>query len=177
MLKKNVIYFGSIDNVSFNTPDVPIPPDLRYGLYLSENDSPTDTDRDGIPDAYETGTGIYLSPTNTGTNPNKPDTDGDGLDDRFELIAGTNPNLSGDVFHIENIRRGTNGNVQLSWLARTNKVYGISYFDGNWFDGAQFFPLEGMSNHTVGTNGLLQVIDSSAGSAAQRFYRITVRNP
>src|SRR5262249_51594314 len=28
-----------------------------------------DSDGDGIPDLYETGTGIYVSPTDTGTNP------------------------------------------------------------------------------------------------------------
>jgi hypothetical protein len=56
-------------------------------------------------------------------------------------------------------------------------VYGISYLDGNLSDRAQFFPLEGMSNLAVGTNGLFQAVDSSAAGVAQRFYRITVRNP
>src|ERR1043166_7436220 len=169
MLDKNRAYLGSFDNIRFDGPDSPFPPELGYGIYDSSNDSLCDSDGDGIPDVYETGTGVYVSATNTGTNPNKADTDGDGLSDRFELIAGTNPNLAGDVFRIQNIQRGTNGRVQLSWLARTNKVYGISYFDGNWFEGAQFYPLEGMNNLAVGTNGLVQVIDPSAPGAGQRF--------
>ena len=36
-----------------------------------------DSDGDGLPDSVETNTGIYVSKTNTGTNPNNPDTDGD----------------------------------------------------------------------------------------------------
>ena len=44
-----------------------------------------DTDGDRILDKYETGTGTYVSPTNTGTSPTNPDTDGDGLNDGAEL--------------------------------------------------------------------------------------------
>jgi|GEM_PF-1483697 len=61
-----------------------------------------DTDHDGIRDRFETGTGIYVSATDTGTNPNLSDTDGDGLTDGQEVYTyGTNPNLKdtdGDGF-------------------------------------------------------------------------------
>jgi len=51
-----------------------------------------DTDGDGLSDLYETGTGIYVSPTNTGTSPLKADTDGDGLSDGDEVnVYHTNP--------------------------------------------------------------------------------------
>ena len=56
-----------------------------------------DTDGDGILDKYETGTGIYVSPTDTGTSPTNPHTDGDGLtdgdgfDDGFEVSTGFSP--------------------------------------------------------------------------------------
>ncbi len=62
-----------------------------------------DSDGDGIPDVYETGTGVWVSPTNCGTNPDCWDTDGDGLSDGAESNtgvyvslsdAGTNPNLA-----------------------------------------------------------------------------------
>jgi len=62
-----------------------------------------DSDRDGLADVYETGTGIYVSPTDTGTNPAVSDTDGDGLSDGIEIKTyGTNPNLldsDGDGFY------------------------------------------------------------------------------
>jgi hypothetical protein len=54
-----------------------------------------DTDGDGIPDGAETGTGIYVSLSNTGTDPLRRDTDGDGFTDLHEIIRGTNPNDSG----------------------------------------------------------------------------------
>ena len=73
--------------------------DLAVARY--EGDYP-DTDGDGIPDEYETGTGIYVSPTNTGTSPTNSDTDGDGLTDGQEVNTyHSNPNLAdtdGDGF-------------------------------------------------------------------------------
>ena len=177
MLDKHVLYVGSFDNIRLNGPDTLLPPELGYGIYDSSNDSLKDSDGDGIPDIYETGTGIYVSPTNTGTNPNNVDSDGDGISDRFELIAGTDPNQASSVFHIQRIRRNGNGSVVLSWSALTNKVYGIAYFDGNWFPGAQFCPLEGMTNLRAVTNGLFEATDASVTGTSLRFYRITVRNP
>jgi uncharacterized delta-60 repeat protein len=61
-----------------------------------------DTDGDGVVDASETGTGIYVSPFDTGTDPNNWDTDGDGLSDGEEAYRYlTNPLLpdtDGDGF-------------------------------------------------------------------------------
>jgi hypothetical protein len=51
-----------------------------------------DVDDDGIPDVFETNTGTYVSPTDTGTDPNDADTDDDGLDDGAEVALGTDPN-------------------------------------------------------------------------------------
>lgn len=56
-----------------------------------------DSDGDGIRDDYETRTGIYLSLSNTGTDPILPDTDWDGIADGKESGPlpqpfGTNPN-------------------------------------------------------------------------------------
>lgn len=47
-----------------------------------------DTDGDGVKDGAETGTGVWVSSTNTGTNPLNPDTDGDGLKDGVETHTG-----------------------------------------------------------------------------------------
>lgn len=53
-----------------------------------------DMDHDGLDDAVETGTGIYLSATDTGTNPAVADTDSDGVADGVEVADGTNPNTA-----------------------------------------------------------------------------------
>jgi hypothetical protein len=61
-----------------------------------------DTDGDGLSDAVETNTGIYVDENDTGTDPDDPDTDGDGLDDGPEVNThGTDPTLrdtDGDGF-------------------------------------------------------------------------------
>jgi len=48
-----------------------------------------DTDGDGLRDGVETGTGVYVGPSDTGTNPLKADTDNDGLGDSVETNSGT----------------------------------------------------------------------------------------
>lgn len=50
-----------------------------------------DTDSDGLDDTVETNTGVYVSPTDTGTDPNTADTDGDGVPDGLEVQGGTDP--------------------------------------------------------------------------------------
>ena len=52
----------------------------------------TDDDNDGLLDGVETNTGIYVSPTDTGTNPLDPDSDGDGFADVVEIAQGSDPN-------------------------------------------------------------------------------------
>jgi hypothetical protein len=51
-----------------------------------------DDDNDGLLDIVETDTGIYVSPTDTGTDPYNPDSDGDSFSDGVEVSAGTDPN-------------------------------------------------------------------------------------
>ncbi len=51
-----------------------------------------DTDGDGLLDSVETDTGVYVSPTDTGTDPNDADSDDDTYNDGDEVDAGTDPN-------------------------------------------------------------------------------------
>jgi hypothetical protein len=65
------------------------------------NDDCADTDGDRLCNAYETDTGVYVSPTDTGTDPADADTDDDELSDGDEVLGtlaglnlpamGTNP--------------------------------------------------------------------------------------
>jgi hypothetical protein len=51
--------------------------------------SGADSDGDRLPDSAETNTGVFVSPSNTGTDPNNTDTDGDGLPDGDEVLGTT----------------------------------------------------------------------------------------
>jgi hypothetical protein len=50
-----------------------------------------DDDGDGLLDAVETDTGVFVSASNTGSDPLLTDTDGDGFDDGDEVALGTDP--------------------------------------------------------------------------------------
>lgn len=56
----------------------------------------TDTDGDGLVDSVETDTGTFVSPLDTGTDPNDFDTDDDGYSDGVEVGLGTDPHDNGD---------------------------------------------------------------------------------
>jgi hypothetical protein len=51
-----------------------------------------DDDGDGLADAVETGTGVFVSEADTGSDPALVDTDGDGFGDGAEVAAGSDPN-------------------------------------------------------------------------------------
>jgi hypothetical protein len=61
------------------------------------NDDDTDDDDDGLLDIHENGGGVYVSPTQTGTNPLIKDTDGDTYPDGDEVNSTlgypSNPNI------------------------------------------------------------------------------------
>jgi hypothetical protein len=51
-----------------------------------------DDDDDRLLDAYETGTGVFVSEFDTGSDPFLADSDGDGVADGLEVEVGTDPN-------------------------------------------------------------------------------------
>ncbi|HXV37228.1 MAG TPA: hypothetical protein VEC18_08765 [Myxococcota bacterium] len=51
-----------------------------------------DDDNDGLADSVETGSGTFVSASDTGTDPLAVDTDGDGVGDGVEVAAGSDPN-------------------------------------------------------------------------------------
>lgn len=53
-----------------------------------------DDDGDGLLDPVETGTGVFVSPVDTGTSPVDADSDGDGFGDGVEVDTGSDPTNS-----------------------------------------------------------------------------------
>ena len=51
-----------------------------------------DRDDDSLTDGVETGTGIFVNASDTGTSAWMADTDGDGFNDDVEVAAGSDPN-------------------------------------------------------------------------------------
>ena len=89
--------------VNASTSNIPtFGEDSRGELYFSTitgdifrivdpDSGPVDLDQDLVGDKYETGTGVFVDETDTGTDPTDPDTDGDGVYDGIEIELGTNP--------------------------------------------------------------------------------------
>ncbi len=79
-----------------------------------------DDDDDGLPDSVETGRGVFVSPSDTGSSPVDPDSDDDGFDDGIELNLGSDPN---DPLSLPNVTVPA-----LPWLARA--VLGLALVAG-----------------------------------------------
>jgi hypothetical protein len=103
--------------------------------------SPGDADGDRLPDCVETNTNVYVSTTNTGTNPNIADTDGDSIDDGDEVL-------------------GTLGGLALNQMG-VNPLRKDILVEYDWFDDS----LEcGAHSHIPTANALALVTTSFANS-------------
>ena len=113
----------------------------------------SDTDGDGLDDSVETNTGIYLSETDTGTDPNNSDTDGDGLIDSLENNTGILVSSSFDFTSAEGFTSASDLNGQNGWSANSSSVL-VNTDAGNefvysapwqsvWWEGGTFNPAAG----------------------------------
>ncbi|MEW6157104.1 MAG: beta-galactosidase [Verrucomicrobiota bacterium] len=176
MLDTNVIYIASFDHIRFDRPERIVRGGTRMGYYTSANDFVPDSDGDGIVDPFETGTGIYVSATDTGTDPDVADTDGDGQMDGRELLAGTDPTLRGDVLGFTRIERLGSGEIVLAWRAVKDRLYDVQVHEGPLRnDASGFVTLPGLRDFSVSANRVFEVNDAGAKNSAVRFYRLVVR--
>ena len=119
-----------------------------------------DTDSDGIRDRFETGTGIYVSSEDTGTNPNNPDTDGDGFDDGFEVSTGFIPTSATSTPEAQS-------SIRTAAEYRFAAANGISYRVEYSTDLATWATIE---TNIIGTGGVITRFYSIEGQP-KRFFR------
>ena len=104
------------------------------------------------------------------------DQDGDGMDNGAEEIAGTGADNPDELLWLNPTLCGTNGRVEVSWFAVSNRVYDL-LFSTNL--------LCGISNSWEGIVGWTNLAGSQASmtftgnmpTAGQQLFRVRVRNP
>jgi Lamin Tail Domain/CotH kinase protein len=121
----------------------------------------TDSDGDGMPDAWEQANG--LNPT---INDASADPDQDGQTNAQEFLAGTNPQ---DALNYLRITAGRNGtNVTLSFVAAAGREYSILQRDtpnpGAW--------VTLLNVPAEATNRVAQAVVPQPSPAPHRFYRL-----
>ena len=118
------------------------------------NPTKADTDGDGLSDLVETGTGEFVSASDTGSSPTKADTDGDGFSDFAEVngTPATNPSRAdsdgdgySDPYEIANFSNPNDvSDTPFTYVVADS----ISQFSGTqgqdgWFNGYRNFTADG----------------------------------
>jgi len=84
---------GQSDALGFSSASATLSTSLPGFWPLTAGALPSlDLDGDGLLDAVESGTGVFVSAADTGTDPALVDSDGDGVSDGEEVDAGSDPN-------------------------------------------------------------------------------------
>ncbi|HMO66474.1 MAG TPA: hypothetical protein PKE47_14840, partial [Verrucomicrobiota bacterium] len=172
MLRAGVMYLGSFDAIHFDGPEArPWNGGFEVAAYLPDSTLPPDRDGDGLPDAVETGTGVWVSETNTGTRPDLDDSDGDGVPDGAEIEAGTDPNDPADTPGFTAARLAADGAVEVRWLAKPGRYYSLEARGALGTGG--FEPLAGAPEVFSLTGG--EQVARLPAADEERYLRLVVR--
>jgi hypothetical protein len=126
-----------------------------------------DTDGDGLKDGVETGTGTFVSATNTGTDPLAADTDGDTYSDGTEVNFGSSPV---DINSVPSL--GAGNKLFAYWnfddaSDATKTLDEIHNFVGNIANGAVFTADAGGRTAKAGDRGMNFGNESFAGRSVR----------
>jgi Tol biopolymer transport system component len=177
LVSRNYSSTGSADSLSVNpviSPDGQLvvfesyASDLAAGDFNQTKDlfalriSGGDSDGDGMADDFELAYFGDLSRDGSG------DFDGDGQSDLTEYGAGTNPADQLSLFRAFTLSNLNSANgVTVLWSAIPGRPYRVQYKEGleqqSWTD---------LAGDVVATSSTGVKVDSTASTAAQRFYRI-----
>ena len=125
-----------------------------------------DSDKDGIPDAWETAHALNPSVDDAGLDP-----DGDGMSNLLEYLASTDPRSAASVLKLEGVRTGTG--IALRFTAQANRAYRLQtrtdLSTGTWetYDSIAAAPAP----------RIVEIGISSAISSPGRYYRVTALAP
>lgn len=143
--------------------DTPMKLDAVWTTGAGANGAMLDTDRDGLPDGWETFYGF--NPRNS--DDAAMDADGDGASGLAEFQAGTDPHNVESALRLGLLRR-TRGGIEISF----NSVYGKFYrLERSATLGSESWTAVG--EPMVGTGGMLKLLDN-APAGDNGFYRIQV---
>lgn len=136
----------------------PTPGGLNYSAATS------DTDEDGLPDAWELEHGLDLN-NPLGVHGAHGDPDGDGMTNLQEYLAGTRPNDSTSALRLH-VLSASEGDVTLQFDAAAGRAYSVlmtTHLGGAW---------QRLQDVPAAPSARVVTVTDEAATGAQRFYRL-----
>ncbi len=139
---------------------------------INPGGAPQDTDGDGLPDDWESATGLNPD-SDVGDDGASGDPDGDGSTNLQEYLSGTHPRDPGSFLKVDAIIMDTTA-VLVRFNAVVGKTYTVFYCDCLGDNEWQKLTDVQAQAHT----GLIEIPDPGAGGARTRYYRlVTPQSP